>query len=135
MFPNRSAGSSVIPVAISKKTLLHTGTFSEYDFGRIREFDGSDVDLRPYVELEYRLQASNCENSFDARSCDIDETSGRILNLREDTGTAADHAASELWGQSSLVAQRIGLSGGRARVSGKLPDSSGLQVNGAYGDG
>ncbi|MDH3620168.1 MAG: hypothetical protein OER91_04710 [Gammaproteobacteria bacterium] len=116
----------------SKKTLLHTDKFSEYDFGRIREFDGSDVDLRPYVELEYRLQASNCDNSFDARSCDIDETSGRILNLREDNGTAADHAASELWGQSSLVAQRIGLSGGRARVSGKVPDSSRFEINGAY---
>ena len=116
----------------SKKTLLHSDTFNEYRFDRIREFEGGDVDLSQYVELEYRLQASDCEDSFDAGSCAIDETAARILNLREDNGSALHHAARELWGQSSLAAQRIGVSGGRARVSGTAPERTHVEVNGAY---
>ncbi|RZV31823.1 MAG: DUF11 domain-containing protein, partial [Chromatiales bacterium] len=116
----------------SKKTLLHADTFTDYRFDRIREFEGGDIDLSQYVEIEYRLQASDCEDSFDAGSCAIDETTARVLNLREDNGNVLNHAASELWGQSSLVAQRIDVTGGRARVTGTAPERAGIEVNGAF---
>jgi len=117
------------------KILLHKDEFSDYRFDQQREFEGKNLELSQYAELEYLLKASDCPPPLDEGQCIVDVTSARILNLHDAGRDSEIHRKSELWGQSSLTIQRIPIRGGRVRITGKAdpdPDQAYVQVNGSY---
>ena len=103
-----------------RRELLFSDEFTQYRYNLRRRFDGIGHDLSRYDELAYQLKASNCPFPLDdEKDCYVDVTVERALSLDEAAESTYVHLENELWGQSSLVDQRIPIQGGRVRISGK----------------
>ena len=116
-----------------RRELLHIDEFTQYRFDLRRVFDGAGLDLSRYDELEYQLKASDCPFPLRDKVCLIDISVARTLALGDKSAGSYAHLENELWGQTSLIDQRIPISGGRVRLSGKVePGTVSVQRNNRY---
>ena len=103
---------------------LAVDEFSEYVFDQPRRITISQSDLARYDELQYVLNAIECDEENETPNCNdrMDTTVTRVLDANRRGADDELHHRNELWGQTNLERQNIRLTGGRVRVSGEVDD-------------